>query len=120
MRNEEIIRKVIPAIMSAGDIARRGFRHSTVVDTTPRFDVTTDIDHRVDDAIVSFLAKEFPDHGVISEESGEKRPDADSVWILDPIDGTRHFSRGIPLYGISLALKTGGELCLGAVYFPEN
>jgi myo-inositol-1(or 4)-monophosphatase len=120
LRNDEIIRKVIPAMMAAGGIARQGFRHSTVVDITPRSEVTTDIDHKVDRAIVSFLAREFPDHGIISEESGEKRPDADCVWILDPIDGTRHYARGIPLYGISLALRSGGQLSLGVVYFPEN
>ncbi|MFH1312107.1 MAG: inositol monophosphatase family protein [Candidatus Eisenbacteria bacterium] len=120
MRDEEIIRKVIPAIMSAGEIARQGFRRSKVVSNTPRCEVTTDIDLKVDEAIVSFLSEEFPDHGVISEESGEKKPDADCVWIVDPIDGTRHFARGIPLYGISVALRTGGALAIGVVYFPEN
>jgi myo-inositol-1(or 4)-monophosphatase len=106
--------------MSAGEIAREGFRHSTVLSTTPRAEVTTNIDLKVDDTIVTFLAEEFPDHGVISEESGEKNPHAESVWIVDPIDGTRHFARGIPLYGISVALRTKGELRVGVVYFPEN
>jgi myo-inositol-1(or 4)-monophosphatase len=120
LRYEEIIRKVIPAVMAAGEIARQGFRRSTVVSSKPRAEVTTDIDLKVDETFVSFLSEEFPDHGVISEESGEKTPHADSVWIVDPIDGTRHFARGIPLYGISVALRTLGELRLGIVYFPEN
>jgi myo-inositol-1(or 4)-monophosphatase len=118
--DDEIIKRVSPVIRSAGDIARQGFRHSATVRATARGDVATDIDLKVDEMITSLLTAEFPDHGIISEESGKTRPDADLLWILDPIDGSKQYVRGIPLYGISLALRQRDELRLGVVYFPEN
>lgn len=83
-------------------------------------DVVTRWDLHVDSQVSNHILESFPDHGIISEESGETNADAEYVWILDPIDGSRHFSQGLPLYSISLALRRRDDLILGVVYAPEG
>lgn len=70
--------------------------------------------------ITTAIIQAFPDHGVVSEESPAVREDAHFLWILDPIDGSKHYAQGIPLYSISLALRCGDELGFGIVYAPES
>jgi histidinol phosphatase-like enzyme (inositol monophosphatase family) len=60
----------------------------------------------------------FPADGILGEEFGEVRPGARRRWILDPIDGTRSFVRGVPLYGVLIALEEAGEAVLGVLHFP--
>ena len=60
----------------------------------------------------------FPADGILGEEFGEARPGARRRWILDPIDGTRSFVRGVPLYGVLIALEEAGEALLGVLHFP--
>ncbi len=60
----------------------------------------------------------FPHDGLIGEEQEDVRPGADRRWIIDPIDGTRSYIRGVPLYGVLLALEEEGEAVLGVMHFP--
>ena len=61
----------------------------------------------------------YPNHAVLGEEFGEtRRTDSDHLWILDPIDGTKSFVRGVPLYGVLIALEIDGVCEVGAAYFP--
>src|SRR5215471_18062633 len=62
------------------------------------FDPVTDADRGAERAIRALIAQRYPDHGVIGEEYGEDRPDAEFVWVLDPVDGTRAFIAGLPLW----------------------
>ena len=64
------------------------------------------------------IAHRFPDHGVLGEEGGETRPGARVRWILDPIDGTRSFMHGVPLYGVLIGVEVGGEPVVGVAHFP--
>ena len=82
------------------------------------YDVVTDADFASEKAIVDAIRAAFPDDAVISEESS---PDADlekRSWVLDPIDGTMNFSRGIPLYGIQAAFLERGVPKAAAIYLP--
>jgi len=76
-------------------------------------------DVQVEEYVISALRRRFPDHGFDSEERGTEGAEAEYVWILDPIDGTRYYVGGIPLYAVSLALRHRQELILGIVYGPE-
>jgi histidinol phosphatase-like enzyme (inositol monophosphatase family) len=60
----------------------------------------------------------YPTHGVLGEEYGEENPGAWVRWILDPIDGTKSFMRGVPLYGVLIGIETGGEPAVGVAHFP--
>ena len=84
-------------------------------------DLVTTGDHDVEEYVRKELKEQFPDHGLDFEEMGQKNPTAEYVWILDPIDGTKYYAKGIPLYTVSLALTQRGEESpiLGVVYNPE-
>jgi myo-inositol-1(or 4)-monophosphatase len=83
-------------------------------------DIVTDVDERSQATIVETLLEAFPDHKMLAEEgldmrSSDGRP-AEFLWIIDPIDGTTNFTRGIPPYAVSIALAHEGRLVVGAVY----
>jgi histidinol phosphatase-like enzyme (inositol monophosphatase family) len=82
------------------------------------FDPVTEADRGAEAAIRRLIAARFPDHGVIGEEYGEDRPDADFVWVLDPVDGTRAFISGLPLWTTLIGLRHEGRLAMGAVGAP--
>jgi len=85
-----------------------------------RGDIQTEGDLAVERFVTSRLLEAFPEHGIVSEESGERNAGAEYLWVLDPIDGTRYFKVGIPLYSISLALRHREQFVLGVVYNPVS
>lgn len=82
------------------------------------FDPVTQADREAEAALRVLIAARYPDHGVIGEEYGEDRPDADHVWVLDPIDGTRAFIAGLPLWTNLIALRTEGRPDVGVIGQP--
>lgn len=69
--------------------------------------------------IRSEIEKEFPDHAILGEEYGlTGNPKATHKWIIDPIDGTKSFMRGVPLYGVLIGLEIDGVVEVGAAYYP--
>lgn len=82
------------------------------------FDPVTQADREAEAAIRKLIAARYPDHGVIGEEYGQDRPDAEHVWILDPIDGTRAFIAGLPLWTNLIALRTAGRPTVGVIGQP--
>lgn len=64
------------------------------------------------------IADRFPEHGVLGEEFGESNPGARVRWILDPIDATRSFMRGVPLYGVLIGIEVAGEPVVGVAHYP--
>lgn len=84
------------------------------VDATP----VTIADREAERTLRALIAARFPNDGILGEEFGVTRPDAARRWILDPIDGTRSYVRGVPLYGVLIALEEAGSVLLGAAHFP--
>ncbi|MCR5874579.1 histidinol-phosphatase [Phenylobacterium sp. J426] len=82
------------------------------------FDPVTEADRGAERAIRALIAERYPDHGVIGEEYGEDRPDAEFVWVLDPVDGTRAFIAGLPLWCVLIGLRHEGKPVLGAIGQP--
>ncbi|HPA37301.1 MAG TPA: inositol monophosphatase family protein, partial [Phenylobacterium sp.] len=72
------------------------------------FDPVTQADKGAEAAIRKLIAERYPHHGVIGEEYGEDRPDAEFVWVLDPVDGTRAFIAGLPVWTTLIALRWQG------------
>jgi myo-inositol-1(or 4)-monophosphatase len=83
-------------------------------DATP----VTVADRDAEQVLRAHLGRAFPDHGVVGEEEGADRADASHVWWLDPIDGTKSFVRGVPLYGVLVALAIEGRVEVGVAHFP--
>ena len=82
------------------------------------FDPVTAADRGAEVEIRRLIASRFPDHGVIGEEYGEDRPDREFVWILDPVDGTRAFVAGLPLWTHLIGLRFQGAPLLGLIGQP--
>ena len=81
-------------------------------------DYVTEVDRAAEDIIIRLLQKTYPDHGFLAEESGSTNPDADYIWIIDPLDGTTNFVRGIPHYAVSIACQHQGKIEHAVVYNP--
>lgn len=81
--------------------------------------LVTQFDQWSDDRLRKAIHAQFPTHGVLSEETVHVFPDTDWCWIIDPIDGTTNFTRGIPLWGISLGLLYRGTPVYGYVLIPS-
>lgn len=75
-------------------------------------------DRASEEAVRAFLSRHFPEDGILGEELGLTRPDAKRRWVIDPIDGTKSFLAGVPLWGSLLALVEGEEVLVGAAAFP--
>ncbi len=103
---------------AAGDAIRPFFRAAFHVETKADRSPVTEVDRAAERAIRAILARERPDDGVIGEEYGADRPDAARVWVIDPIDGTRAFLAGRPLFGILIALLVEGRPVLGLIDQP--
>lgn len=82
------------------------------------FDPVTEADRGAERAIRARIADRYPHHGVIGEEYGEDRPDAEFVWVLDPVDGTRAFISGLPLWCVLIGLRHNGRPVLGSIAQP--
>ncbi|HEY9847387.1 MAG TPA: inositol monophosphatase family protein, partial [Candidatus Caenarcaniphilales bacterium] len=80
--------------------------------------LVTHADQWADQQLRRAIAGTFPDHGVLSEEAEHVFPAADWCWVIDPLDGTTNFARGIPIWGISLGLLYQGTPVFGYVYLP--
>jgi histidinol phosphatase-like enzyme (inositol monophosphatase family) len=83
-----------------------------------RYDPVTEADKASEAAIRALISQHHPDHGVIGEEYGADRPDAEFVWVIDPIDGTRAFMAGLPLWTTLIALRHHGKPVLGLIAQP--
>ena len=100
---------------AAGQVIRPWFRRPFLVETKADFSPVTAADKEAEAAIRRLLGQYRPDDGVIGEEYGDDRPDAERVWVLDPIDGTRAFVAGRPLFGTLIALMEQGQPVLGLI-----
>src|SRR5688500_2808130 len=80
--------------------------------------LVTEADHAAEKAIIESIQKSYPDHFILSEETGEIKTTSEYKWIIDPIDGTVNFSNGIPICCVSIGLEKNGSLIMGAVYNP--
>ncbi|MCH9034791.1 MAG: hypothetical protein IID42_09845 [Planctomycetes bacterium] len=116
---DELVAAAEQIVRDAGAKAREMIHRARILEHKEHGDIVTDGDLCVEEYVISSLKKLFPDHGFVSEERSPERPEAEYVWTLDPIDGTKYYARDVPLWAISLALSRGGEPLLGIVFSPE-
>jgi inositol-phosphate phosphatase/L-galactose 1-phosphate phosphatase/histidinol-phosphatase len=103
---------------AARPVVRRYFRTPVGVDDKPDTSPVTVADREAESAMRAILARDAPDHGVCGEEHGSERMDADWVWVLDPIDGTKAFITGMPVFGTLVGLLHRGRPVLGIIDQP--
>ena len=103
---------------AAGEIVRPAARSRRVVHRKADASPVTEIDRAVELRLREMIAARYPAHGVIGEEFGDDRGEAEHVWVLDPVDGTKAFMAGLPVYGTLIALARGGHPALGIIDQP--
>jgi len=107
----------IAAAKTGGEVALRHYRGGFEVERKADSSPVTIADREAEKAMTALLRRAFPDHGVLGEELGASGSDK-VRWIIDPIDGTKSFVRGIPFFASLVALEEEGEITTGAIYAP--
>lgn len=95
-------------------------RARAMATTKPDKSFVTETDLAIERRLRTLIAATYPDHGVLGEEFKSTNPDAEYVWILDPIDGTAAYVVGMPVYGTLIALARRGQPILGVMHFPAT
>lgn len=102
----------------AGRILSDGYEKDHKVDYKGVIDLVTEIDHASEAYLLAEVARLFPGHSVLAEESGLIDGGADHLWLIDPLDGTVNYAHGVPMFCVSIAYAYKGQTRLAAVYDP--
>ncbi|MAS96005.1 MAG: inositol monophosphatase [Verrucomicrobiales bacterium] len=108
----------IAAAREAGALLRENYESSLDVDEMHSHDIKLALDVESQKLIEKRILERFPDHAIYGEEGIAGDQSSDTQWIVDPIDGTVNFFFGIPHFCVSIAMRQGGELKIGAIYDP--
>ncbi|MDP3268006.1 MAG: inositol monophosphatase family protein [Legionella sp.] len=117
---EPLLNIAVSAARQAGEII---VRHMEQID---RLKITaknsneyfSEVDIKAEQAIIYAIHKAYPEHGILAEESGVQEGDGESVWIIDPLDGTSNYLHGFPFFSVSIALKVKNRIEHGVIYDP--
>ncbi|HEX8912684.1 MAG TPA: inositol monophosphatase family protein [Humisphaera sp.] len=120
--NAPTLRELLAVAADAAYLAGRrtlayfncGVEVETKADDTP----VTRADREAEQLIRDIVGKRYPAHAIVGEEGGETAGDPDHKWVIDPIDGTKSFIHGVPMYGVMVGVEVRGEPAVGAVYLP--
>lgn len=102
----------------AGAILHAGYDTEHQVGYKGVIDLVTEVDHRSEKFLLGEVQKDFPDHHIFSEETGIIQGSEEHVWYIDPLDGTVNYAHHIPIFCVSIAYASSGNLSLAAVYDP--
>lgn len=105
---------------TAGGIAQAHFRRPITVENkgVSAFDPVTNADRAIERVLRAAIVERYPTHGIVAEEEGERAGSDDYTWFIDPIDGTRAFMTGSPLWGTLIGLTRGAEPLFGLLVQP--
>ena len=123
-----VLATAIEIVLRAGDMQMKQFGKSFKIDKKSSIDLVTDVDLSVEKMFLDVIQERFPEHGILSEEFGERvapgslESDASSAsgccWVFDPIDGTTNFAHGVPFFCSALSFEINGRPVVAAVYEP--
>jgi histidinol-phosphatase len=113
-----LLKAALEAAESASVLIRKAYRGNFEVRYKDDASPVTEVDVAAEAAIKASLKAHFPGHGFYGEELGREAGDSEHLWLIDPIDGTKAFVRGYPLFSVQIALMRRGELVLGVSAAP--
>ena len=116
---DTVLDAMVAAARAGGAIALDHFRHGVDVALKADRSPVTIADREAEEAVVAALARACPDYGVLGEESGARGVQS-RRFIVDPIDGTRNFSRGVPYWAVLIALEEDGVVTAGVIHQPVS
>jgi myo-inositol-1(or 4)-monophosphatase len=108
----------VNAARSAGLLLKEHLGKVEQVEFKGAVDLVTEMDKKAEDLIVNEIRKNFPDHGILTEESKERLTGTPYRWIIDPLDGTTNYAHGFPIFCVSIAFEQEDEVIFGVVYDP--
>ncbi len=108
----------VAAARQAGDMALAMQSRLQDIRFKGEKDIVTEADYACDASIRKALRHAFPDHNLVTEEAADVQQGSDCTWYVDPIDGTVNYSRGFPLWGVSIGMRRGDHMAAGAIYLP--
>ncbi len=120
MDYHKILDAAIDMARMAGDVQLGYFRtgHLRVDTKLNESDIVTEADRASEAVILKYLREYFPEHSVLSEESGLSGGDSEFQWVIDPLDGTTNFRSGLPNFSVSIGVRHCGETVVGVVFAP--
>jgi len=116
--NGSLLEAVQVVARLAGDVALAHYRTALTVESKGDGSPVTIADREAEEAARAWIAQRFPADGILGEEFGAVDGTSGRRWLLDPIDGTKSFVRGVPLWGTLIAVTEGEQVIAGAAYFP--
>jgi myo-inositol-1(or 4)-monophosphatase len=114
----DILQMVEVVARQAGAILMEGYGNVRHIQQKGAIDLVTEFDKRSEEIIISVIEKEFPDHAILAEESGQNKTISEYQWVIDPLDGTTNFAHGIPIFSVSMGLLRNNSPLVGVVYDP--
>lgn len=112
------LKAALDAATAAAEVIRGFYQRNVKIEVKADKTPVTEADVRSEEAIRELLTRRFPDYGFYGEETGKSDMDAESVWLVDPIDGTKSFVRECPFFSTQIALMRGGRFVLGVSCAP--
>ncbi|MBS0418340.1 MAG: inositol monophosphatase [Proteobacteria bacterium] len=111
----------VKAARAAGEVIVRSLNRleSLTITSKGRNDFVSEVDHAAEAEIIKVIRKNYPSHAFLAEESG-RTGESDTIWIIDPLDGTTNFLHGFPTFAVSIACQIKGKLEHGVVYDPMS
>lgn len=118
---QALLNTAVKAAHAAGDVVMRYSRrvHQLDVRSKARNEFVTQVDIMAEDIIVETIRERYPDHAILGEEGGQQG-EHDTVWIIDPLDGTTNYLHGMPMFAVSIGVQVRGRMEVGVVYDPSR
>ena len=111
---------VIDLARKAGGILRQRFTEPHQIEYKGVIDIVTEADKESERCLIGQIQRDFPDHTIVSEESGQVNGSSRHTWYTDPLDGTTNFAHGVQIYSVSIGYAVDGIMTLGVVYDPKQ
>lgn len=118
VKNSNELNAALDAARAAAEVIRGFYQRNVKIEVKADKTPVTEADVKSEEAIRDILTKRFPSYGFYGEETGKSDMDAESVWLVDPIDGTKSFVRECPFFSTQIALMRGGKFVLGVSMAP--
>ena len=115
-----MINLAIDAAREAGKFLFDNFGKVKEIYTKGDRNLATELDRKAEEMIVERIKAKYPAHGILGEEKERRGLDNEWLWIVDPLDGTHNFIRGIDIFGVSIGIAHNNEFIAGVIYMPKD
>ncbi len=117
--NHPDLSDLVQLAAGAGAILREGCGNDHQITYKGPVDLVTEMDHRSEEYILGEIRRRFPEHSILSEESGDFNGSAEHCWYVDPLDGTTNYAHGLPIFAVSIGYQVHGRMEMAVVCDPD-